>query len=243
MHRAYRRRQRGGDPFEQMFFGGGGPFGGGGVQFGFMDDFGNVHFRGMGGRRRAERAGPEDEQRARMASLLQLLPVVLLLLFTLVPMLISGLNSPSFSLDRQGPFSVSMRTAEAAGVTPGLPYFVTRDQYATLHTSRSERHRVERDVDGQLRDRLKNQCKQQRMRRHATRMQAERAWDRRTRDILKRQAESLTLDSCDLYDQYFSLQSAAARARQRSRKGGWRKHGQGGAAGGGAAKGGAAAQG
>ncbi|GAA5933723.1 hypothetical protein JCM1841_002809 [Sporobolomyces salmonicolor] len=112
----------GGGPF------GGGPFGGGGGSFHFYGP-GGVRMQGGGApRAQARPAGPATPQSSAQ-TLLQLAPLLLLFLFSLLSQLPSLLGTsappdPEFSFDVTNQFSIPRQTTEL-----GVKYFVNPDQF------------------------------------------------------------------------------------------------------------------
>ena len=195
--------------------------------FPFSDLFGgggmyteNVVYRGRDGamyvrrRRRPRRPPPgfrrpdgqPDEMGQRMMQLLQLLPIALLLLFTLFN---SGSREEAlFSLDRGRDFPVEMRTNGGLSalhrVTPSLPYFVTSEQYLRYSRDRHLRYQVERRVEAAMQDRLQKRCFSERSRKRRLWYQMQRA-PAAHRDSLLQQHDAETTPSC------FDLQDLAAK--------------------------------
>lgn len=114
-----------------MFFGGG--LNGGGVAF--RGGFPPQHFRAPQQRQHEQQQGGP-----RLVQFLQLLPLLLLFLFSLVSMR-SGSEDRLFSLSHDDNFRTERKTS-LYGVTAGLPYYVRDDFWSRVASDRSLMTRV-----------------------------------------------------------------------------------------------------
>ena len=207
-----------------MFFGGGGMQGGaGGVMFG----------RGFPPQQHRQPQQHHQQQQAgggpRLAQLLQLLPLLLLFLFSIISMRGSGPEERLFSLSRDDAFRTERKTS-LYGVTSGLPYYVREDFWTRVSTDRSLLTRVraqdareaartasvlqrtcplllldlqvERAVESELYSLLTNQCAAEQQRR--ANLEGQIAWASSAgKEKLRQRLAEAKVASCEAHERYF----------------------------------------
>ncbi|GLC37065.1 hypothetical protein PLESTB_001395500 [Pleodorina starrii] len=176
------------DPEEifNMFFGGafGSPhafraqFGGGPRQRRHHQG-GGGQGHGHGGGQAGTGGGQDQQQRAAMLGLLQLMPILLILVFTFF----QSSQSPPFSLAPDATYRVQVLTQRLA-----IPFYVkTNAELEKSYPFNSDaRLRLERQVESAYYERLEARCQQERLMRH-------RAWTWGNRE----QARLMKLEACD----------------------------------------------
>ncbi|GIL51849.1 hypothetical protein Vafri_7770 [Volvox africanus] len=136
---------------------------------------GRAHGAGQGG----AAAGQEQQQRAAMLGLLQLVPILLFLVYTLF----QSSQSPPFSLTQDSTYRTEVLTQRLS-----IPFYVktVTDLEKSYPTTSDARLRLERQVEHAFYERLEARCQQERLMRH-------RAWTWGNRE----QARTMKLDACD----------------------------------------------
>lgn len=164
------------DLFNMFFGNSGGGVQGHGSPFGpgtrvySTNFFGNGHPFGQQAQRRGrEGAAPASS----FGAIIQLIPIVLLLLFTFF----STQSSPDVSLDRQGDYKFPVTTGRYQ-----VPYWVksTAAHDSSYPDHSSARRRLEDTIEGQYKDRLGQLCQREKV----AQMQAAR-WNRRKAQNMK----------------------------------------------------------
>ncbi|GFR42871.1 hypothetical protein Agub_g3862 [Astrephomene gubernaculifera] len=123
--------------------------------------------------------GAEQQQRAAMLGLLQLMPIVLIVVFTFF----QSSQSPPYSLVQDSSYRVELRTVRLS-----IPFYVKSvgELERSYPLGGGARHRLERQVESAYYERLEAKCQQERLMRH-------RAWSWGNRE----QARAMKLESCD----------------------------------------------
>ncbi|EFJ42886.1 hypothetical protein VOLCADRAFT_107086 [Volvox carteri f. nagariensis] len=142
------------------------------------------HHQGGGGQGQGAGQGPtagaqEQQQRAAMFGLVQLLPIVLILFFTYF----QSSQSPPFSLAQDATYRVQVLTKRLS-----IPFYVKTiaDLEKSYPLSSEARLRLERQVENAYYERLEARCQQERLMRH-------RAWTWGNRE----QARLMKLEACE----------------------------------------------
>ncbi|KXZ45407.1 hypothetical protein GPECTOR_55g313 [Gonium pectorale] len=127
-------------------------------------------------------AAADQQQRAAMLGLLQLMPVLLILVFTFF----QSSQSPPYSLVQESSYKVELLTTRLS-----IPFYVksVAELERSYPTGSSARHRLERQVESAYYERLEARCQQERLMRH-------RAWSWGNRE----QARAMKLEACDEID-------------------------------------------
>lgn len=197
------------DLFNMFFgFGGGMP---GGARMGhtvFTSD-GRVFRGGMGGGGNARRPRtPEEADNAaagqRMASLLQLVPLVLMVVFMLFSFSGSGDGraDPWYSLTETQDYRIERRTS-SPHVTPHLPFFVKDDFVTRIRNDRRMLERIEAAVESDMFTQLQAKCSQENSKRRVLQQQIAGAGDDRKRSALQSALRSFATPGCDAFKSYF----------------------------------------
>jgi hypothetical protein len=188
-----------------MFFGGGGPMGGGfggpGVRM-YSSGFG-----GMPRAQRRERGGQGGGQQQQQSSILQLLPILFFILisFFSFPEESSSGDSGSqyFSLTHKHPFTNPMETRHR-GVVKDIPYFVSDKFMRTYYRDPYKVAQVERMVERAYDTYLVNECRNQRKYKRQLEQRANNyRGNQETRDGLLNEAVKFELTRCDEHRDLF----------------------------------------
>ncbi|KAG2437013.1 hypothetical protein HYH02_011444 [Chlamydomonas schloesseri] len=139
---------------------------------------GHHHGGGQGGGGGAA-AAADQQQRAAMLGLLQLMPILLILVFTFF----QSSQSPPYSLVQESAYKVELLTQRLS-----IPFYVKSvpELERAYPAGSSARYRLERQVESAYYERLEARCQQERLMRH-------RAWSWGNRE----QARAMKLEACE----------------------------------------------
>jgi DnaJ homolog subfamily B member 12 len=178
-----------------MFFNGGG-MGGHGFQ---------AHFGGPGMGRRGGRPQQQQQQRSHgedarqgggFNSLLQFLPIILMLLMSFSSFSTNS-HAPVFQLSPQGTY-MRERFTSAPGVSPDIKYYVNQ-QFDSQYKPRSEQfRRVEKEVESEYKHFLGMKCGNEKTFRNNRLYQS-----RFSGQEARKRAEELTMPSCEEFTKRF----------------------------------------
>ncbi|PNW79463.1 hypothetical protein CHLRE_09g416100v5 [Chlamydomonas reinhardtii] len=124
-------------------------------------------------------AAADQQQRAAMLGLLQLMPILLILVFTFF----QSSQSPPYSLVQESAYKVELLTQRLS-----IPFYVKSvpELERAYPAGSSARYRLERQVESAYYERLEARCQQERLMRH-------RAWSWGNRE----QARAMKLEACE----------------------------------------------
>lgn len=199
------------DLFNMFFgFGPGMQMGGGGFRTVYSSDGGRTFRGGGGGGGGAVRGRrpntPEEEERAaqgqRMASLMQLLPLILMVLFMVFSFQGSSPEVRLYNLTETPEFKVERRTSTMQ-VTQRLPYYVKEDFLAHTRHDRTVLARIEAQVESEMYTQLQTRCSQENSKRRVLQQQLALAREARKRESLEQALARFSSPGCDAFKTYF----------------------------------------
>lgn len=154
-----------------------------------------------GGQRfRGRRYHTADGQGTRSAHLLQLLPLLMLLMFTLLSY--GGQEQqPYFRLQQAGPYQYKRQTS-SVDVVQGLDYWVKSDFRRQIGHSRSTLRQVEGAVQQSVYEQLKRSCAVERNQQAQLQRQAANAYGPRRKALMKQAAE-FKMPTCSRLSEVF----------------------------------------
>ncbi|KAG2431426.1 hypothetical protein HXX76_009441 [Chlamydomonas incerta] len=140
---------------------------------------GGGHGQGGGHAQGGGAAAADQQQRAAMLGLLQLMPILLILVFTFF----QSSQSPPYSLVQESAYKVELLTQRLS-----IPFYVKSvpELERAYPAGSSARYRLERQVESAYYERLEARCQQERLMRH-------RAWSWGNRE----QARAMKLEACE----------------------------------------------